>query len=106
MMGGPNAGSSSSFSISVATLKKLSARRKKPSRARFTDFTSRRYESKLAYSSADYREYLLTTSTYRMLEPTAAQAVLDGTVAAVDAHGGKIEFQIYTDVALARRVGG
>ena len=71
---------------------------------RFTDFTSRRYESELAYSSADYRQYLLTTSTYRMLEPTAAQAVLDDTVAAVEAHGGKIEFQIYTDVALARRV--
>lgn len=72
---------------------------------RFTDFTSRRYESKLAYSSSDYRQFLLTTSTYRMLEPAAAEAVLDETAAVIDAHGGKIEFQIYTDVALARRVG-
>jgi hypothetical protein len=39
-MGGAGAGSASSFSISVATLKKLSARRKNPSFARLTLFPS------------------------------------------------------------------
>src|ERR1051325_10494548 len=41
-IGGPGPPSASSFSISVATLKKLSARRKKPSRGRATPRATRR----------------------------------------------------------------
>ena len=70
---------------------------------RFTDRQSRRYESTLSYSSAGYRQYLLSTSMYRLLDPAAAAAVLDDTVAVIDEHGGSIEFQVSTDLALARR---
>src|SRR3569833_3435108 len=42
-MGGLNDGSSSRCSISVARLKRLSARRKKPSRGRFELFISLKY---------------------------------------------------------------
>ncbi len=72
---------------------------------RFTDLRSRRYESTLSYSSPLYRDYLLSTSLYRLLDPITADVVLDETIAAVDAHGGTIEFLISTDVALARRIG-
>src|SRR6266576_1621571 len=45
MTGGAGAGSASSRSISVATLKKLSARRKNPSLGVGTPFDSRKYRS-------------------------------------------------------------
>jgi len=70
---------------------------------RFTDLRSLRYESTLSYSSKLYRDYLLSTSLYRLLDPITAEVVLDDTTAVVDAHGGTIDFVIHTDVALARR---
>jgi hypothetical protein len=33
-----------------------------------------------------------------------AEAALDETIAVIDAHGGVIDFEICTDVALARRL--
>jgi SAM-dependent methyltransferase len=71
--------------------------------SRFTDLETRRYPWHQTYSSAAYREYLLTTSLYRILDPDAREAVLRDTVAAIDAHGGSIEVTIRTDLALARR---
>jgi SAM-dependent methyltransferase len=70
---------------------------------RFTELRSLRYESALSYASRDYRDYLMSTSRYRMLDPVTAGTVLDETAAVVDAHGGTIDFVIHTDVALARR---
>ncbi len=46
---------------------------------------------------------LLSLSTYRILEPAAAEAVVADTVAAVEDHGGVIDFDLATDVVLARR---
>jgi len=72
---------------------------------RFTGMTSRRYESMLlSYPSARYRDYLLSTSIYRVQEPGRAEAALADTLAVIDAHGGVIDFEIRTDVALARRI--
>ncbi|WP_250035378.1 class I SAM-dependent methyltransferase [Paractinoplanes maris] len=70
---------------------------------RFTELRSRRYESALSYASEHYRDYLMSTSRYRLLDPGTARAVLDETIAVVDAHGGTIDFVVDTDVALARR---
>src|SRR6185312_16278906 len=70
---------------------------------RFTDLHGLRYESTLSYTSDRYRDYLLSTSLYRLLDPVAAEAALDDTLAVVDAHGGTIDFVVHTDVALARR---
>jgi SAM-dependent methyltransferase len=71
---------------------------------RFTDLASRRYESALSYSSSRYRQYLLSTSLYRLLDPAAAEAALVETAAVIDDHGGTIEFVVSTDLALARRI--
>jgi SAM-dependent methyltransferase len=70
---------------------------------RFPEREGREYESTLSYSAERYREYLISTSVYRLLEPAAADAVLDDVAAVVDAHGGAIEFLVVTAVALARR---
>jgi hypothetical protein len=40
---------------------------------------------------------------YRILEPSALDAVLADTAAVIDEHGGTIDFDIITDVVLARR---
>jgi SAM-dependent methyltransferase len=70
---------------------------------RFTDLETRRYPWSQTYSSATYRRYLLTTSLYRLLAPGAREAVLRDTVETIDAHGGRIEVTVHTDLALARR---
>ncbi len=69
----------------------------------FTETTTRRYRSALTFTSTGYREYLESISLYRMLDDTARTAVIDDTVAVIDAHGGVIELTVFTDVALARR---
>jgi hypothetical protein len=38
-----------------------------------------------------------------VLRRTVPEAVLDDTMAVIDAHGGTIDFVVHTDVALARR---
>jgi trans-aconitate methyltransferase len=70
---------------------------------RFTAVETHRYPWRQTYSSAAYRQYLLTTSLYRMLSPDAREAALRDTVAAIDAHGGSAEVTVHTDLALARR---
>jgi hypothetical protein len=63
-----------------------------------------RYHSARSYSSADYRTHLLSTSMYRILHPAVRDAAVAGTAAVIDAHGGTIDFEILTDVVLARRI--
>jgi SAM-dependent methyltransferase len=62
-----------------------------------------RYHSARSYSVADYRTHLLSTSMYRILPPADLDAALTDTTAVIDAHGGTIDFEIITDVVLARR---
>ena len=71
----------------------------------YTGRQTRTYESTMDYTGARYRDYLLTTSLYRVLDPAAATAALDDAVAVIEEHGGTITFQVRTDVALARRPG-
>jgi hypothetical protein len=40
---------------------------------------------------------------YRILDPFAREAAVADTAAVIDEHGGTIDFDIITDVALARR---
>jgi SAM-dependent methyltransferase len=65
----------------------------------FPERDQRRYHSQRSYSAADYRTYLLSLSLYRVLDPAACEAAVADTVAAVEDHGGVIDF----DVVLARR---
>jgi SAM-dependent methyltransferase len=71
--------------------------------AKFPHRDHRRYHSQRSYSTPDYRTYLLSTSAYRILDPAAREAALDETEAVLNAHGGTINFDIITDVVLARR---
>ncbi|MBM2619919.1 class I SAM-dependent methyltransferase [Actinoplanes sp. LDG1-06] len=70
---------------------------------RFTELETRRYESALTYDAPSYRDYLLSTSLYRMLDPLTADVVLTETIDVLHRFGGTIEFRVCTDVALARR---
>ncbi|XVV08957.1 class I SAM-dependent methyltransferase [Actinoplanes sp. CA-131856] len=70
---------------------------------RFTGLETRRYERVLTYDAQTYRDYLSTVSMYRILEPATAEAALADTAAVVDEHGGHIEFQVCTDVVIARK---
>lgn len=69
----------------------------------FPERGHRRYHSQRSYSAADYRTHLLSISMYRILEPAAIEAAIDDTVAVIEQHGGTIDFDIITDVVLARR---
>jgi SAM-dependent methyltransferase len=69
----------------------------------FPERDHKRYHSTRSYSTADYRTHLLSISMYRILEPSAVDAVLADTAAVIDEHGGTIDFDIITDVVLARR---
>jgi len=69
----------------------------------FPERDHRRYHSQRSYSTADYRTHLHSLSTYRILEPAARSAAIDDSAAAIDRHGGIIDFDIITDVVLARR---
>ncbi|XVU21763.1 class I SAM-dependent methyltransferase [Actinoplanes sp. CA-054009] len=70
---------------------------------RFTGVQTRRYERTLTYDAQTYRDYLSTVSMYRILEPAHAEAALTDTAAVVERHGGHIEFQVCTDVVIARK---
>jgi SAM-dependent methyltransferase len=63
----------------------------------------RRYHSTRSFSTADYRTLLLSISMYRILDPSAREAAVADTAAVIDEFGGTIDFDIITDVALARR---
>jgi SAM-dependent methyltransferase len=69
----------------------------------FPERNHRRYHSTRSFSTADYRTYLLSISMYRILDPAARESALADTTAVIDAHGGTIDFEIITDVVLARR---
>lgn len=73
------------------------------SEEQFPERNHRRYHSQRSYSPADYRTHMLSLSVYRMLEPAAAEAVVADTLAAIEEHGGVIDFDLATDVVLARR---
>ncbi|KUL42482.1 class I SAM-dependent methyltransferase [Actinoplanes awajinensis] len=69
----------------------------------FTEPRTLRYRSRRSYPAALYRRHLESISVYRALPAAAAEAVLDDTVAVLEAHGGTIDFHVYTDVALSHR---
>jgi SAM-dependent methyltransferase len=69
----------------------------------FPERDQRRYHSARSFSAADYATYLYSLSMYRMLEPAAARAAVDETTAVINRHAGVVDFDVITDVALARR---
>nr|GID88157.1 methyltransferase type 11 [Actinoplanes derwentensis] len=62
-----------------------------------------RYRSVRSYSSAAYRDHLLTNSAYRILDDEHREAAVADVAEVIDAHGGTLELVVYTDVAVARR---
>ena len=73
---------------------------------RFTDMRGLSYSTTMSSPSELYRDHLHTTSQYRLLDPAAADAALTETAAVIDTHGGVIDFEIRTEVALATRTPG
>ncbi|BEL09402.1 class I SAM-dependent methyltransferase [Actinoplanes sichuanensis] len=69
----------------------------------FTDLRTLRYRSVRSYTPAEYRAHLHSISLYRMLDEPRREAVIDDTIAVVEAHGDTIDFAVHTFVALARR---
>ncbi|MCO8270081.1 hypothetical protein M1L60_05680 [Actinoplanes sp. TRM 88003] len=55
------------------------------------------------YPAALAEHLLAAAGPGPVLDPVAAEAALDDTLAVVDSHGGTIDFVIHTDVALVRR---
>lgn len=69
----------------------------------FPERDHRRYHSQRTYSTADYRTHLDSLSMYRILEPAERAAAIDQSANLIDKHGGRIRFDIITDVVLAHR---
>jgi SAM-dependent methyltransferase len=64
--------------------------------------TFRRYEYEIAYSSAEYRDVLLTYSGHRAMEPQAQRALLACVTDLIDAdHGGRIAKRYMNELAVA-----
>src|SRR5262245_43332121 len=79
--GGAGAGSASTRSMVVATLKKLSARKKKPSRGRGTDLTSRQMRMELRMR-CPRREPEIDASALGVEAPCGRDRVQQGRLAA------------------------
>jgi SAM-dependent methyltransferase len=70
---------------------------------KFPERNHHRYHSQRTYSTADYRTHLHSLSMYRILDPADRAAAIDESAEVIDHHGGTIDFDIITDVVLARR---
>jgi len=68
----------------------------------FREETFRRYEYEIVYSSAEYRDLLLTYSGHRAMEPQAQRALLTCVTDLIDAdHGGRIAKRYMSELAVA-----
>jgi hypothetical protein len=73
---------------------------------RFGEPAFRRYEHEIAYSTAEYRDLLLTYSGHRAMEPGARQALLTCVTDLIDRnHGGRIAKRYMNELAVAYRAG-
>jgi SAM-dependent methyltransferase len=71
--------------------------------ARFGPVTIRRYEWEQSYTTAGYREVLLTYSGHRALDATAQAGLLDCITRLIDSgYGGRITKRHLTELRIAR----
>jgi SAM-dependent methyltransferase len=69
--------------------------------ARFEDLVSRRYRRSQTYSTATYLDLLASTSSYRIIEDAARDALMVEVASVSEQSGGELELSIVTDLFLA-----
>ncbi|MER6253886.1 class I SAM-dependent methyltransferase [Streptomyces sp. NPDC001584] len=69
---------------------------------RFTDLRAVRYRQERHYDTGRYLAYLASISRYRVLPDDRREQVLAETAQVLDAHGGGIEMEHFSDLFLAR----
>ncbi|GLX17430.1 hypothetical protein [Streptomyces lavendulae] len=70
--------------------------------ARFTDLRGVRHRQDLYYGTERYLGCLASLSRYRLLSPGRREAVLADTARVLEAHGGGIAMEHFSDLFLAR----
>jgi hypothetical protein len=70
---------------------------------RFVDLMATEFDWVLSYPTARYLTLLGTFSNHRMLPVERRTALQDGLAGVIDAHGGVVETQLKTGLALGRR---
>ncbi|MFE2151812.1 class I SAM-dependent methyltransferase [Streptomyces lavendulae] len=68
----------------------------------FTDLREVRFREDRYYGTDRYLGYLASLSRYRVLAPDHRERVLDDTAGVLDAHGGGIAMELFSDLLLAR----
>jgi SAM-dependent methyltransferase len=69
--------------------------------ARFEDLVSRRYRRSQVYSTATYLDLLASTSSYRIIDDAAREALMVEVASVIEQSGGELELNLVTDLFLA-----
>jgi SAM-dependent methyltransferase len=69
--------------------------------ARFEDLVSHRYRRAQTYSTATYLDLLASTSSYRIIDDTARDALMVEVASVIEQGGGELELSLITDLFLA-----
>ncbi|MGC1238318.1 MAG: class I SAM-dependent methyltransferase [Acidimicrobiales bacterium] len=72
--------------------------------ARFEDLVSRRYRRTQVFATATYLDLLASTSSYRIMDDDARDALMLEVASVTEEHGGELELCIITDLFLAHTV--
>jgi SAM-dependent methyltransferase len=70
--------------------------------ARFEDLVSRRYCRTQTFSTATYLDLLASTSSYRIMDDDARDALMVEVASVIEERGGELELSIITDLFLGR----
>jgi SAM-dependent methyltransferase len=68
---------------------------------RFEDLVSRRYRRTQTYATATYLDLLESTSSYRIIEDSARDALMIEVASVIEQRGGELELGLVTDLFLA-----
>jgi SAM-dependent methyltransferase len=68
---------------------------------RFEDLVSRRYRRTQVFSTATYLDLLASTSSYRMIDESARDALMVEVASVIEQRGGEVELNLITDLFLA-----
>lgn len=68
---------------------------------RFEDLVSRRYRRTQMYSTATYLDLLASTSSYRLIDDSARDALIVEVASVTEQSGGELELSLITDLFLA-----
>jgi SAM-dependent methyltransferase len=70
--------------------------------ARFEDLVSRRYRRTQLYSTATYLDLLASSSSYRIIDDSARDALMVEVASVIEQSDGELELSVVTDLFLAR----